>query len=58
MKKLTNFLIIDALLMLTSCNLLHSTPQFELEQLSEDVLTSKSGRGISITVLPIDEPKK
>lgn len=40
-----------------SCNLFHQTGEFEMERLSEDVLSQKNGKGISITVVPIEEKK-
>lgn len=42
---------------LTSCSLFHPTQEFEMERLSEDILSNKSHSGISITILPIPEPK-
>ncbi len=42
---------------LTSCNLFHSTPEFEMERMAEDVLSSKGNKGISITIVPIEENK-
>ena len=44
---------------LSSCGLLHQAPAFEMEELSRDVLGSKTGEGISIQILPIPaQPKK
>lgn len=55
MNKLTSLLIIGVL---ESCSLFHSASPYEMEQLSSDVLQNKSGRGISITIIPIEEAKK
>ncbi len=54
MKSLTILLIIG---ILQSCSLLHHQDAFEMERLSEDVLSSKGNRGISITVMPIEQKK-
>ncbi len=50
MKLLTVLLIIG---ILNSCSLLHHQDTFELERLSEDVLSNKKSEGISITIMPI-----
>ena len=42
---------------LTSCSLLHHQDNFEMERLSEDVLSDKHGQGISIQILPIPASK-
>ncbi len=58
MRLLTKLLIIGAPLMLQGCSLFHSDQAFELEKLSEDVLTNKNKTGISITIVPVEEIKK
>ncbi len=50
MKILTALLIIG---ILNSCSLLHHQDTFELERLSEDVLSSKGNSGISIEITKI-----
>jgi hypothetical protein len=37
----------------SSCSLLHNQDAFEMERLSEDVLSNKKGEGISIVITPI-----
>lgn len=37
----------------SSCSLLHHQEAFEMERLSEDVLSNKRSEGISIQIMPI-----
>jgi hypothetical protein len=42
-------------LLLSSCSLFHARQEFEMEKLSEDVLSNKNKEGISITITPIPQ---
>jgi hypothetical protein len=51
------FISILLMLSMSSCTLFHRDEPFEMERLSEDVLSSKTNKGISITILPVDPSK-
>jgi hypothetical protein len=43
------------LLILSGCSLFHPRQEFEMERLSEDILSNKNKEGISITIMPIPQ---